>query len=183
MKKQTTAGFTLLEILAVVTMIGILAAIAAPSWVAFNERQQLNAANNQIYQAMRQAQSQAKLQKESWRVSFRQQSGIVQWAVHKASLSPDAYWQNFAKSVQINNTMTDLGKTNSASPPSGGPYNILFNHKGCPVAATTDSCTNTNLIFSQKITLTNQNSSSTKSCVIVSTRLGAIRIAQDTDCN
>ncbi|HEY9751905.1 MAG TPA: prepilin-type N-terminal cleavage/methylation domain-containing protein [Coleofasciculaceae cyanobacterium] len=58
--QSTEAGFSLLEVLVVVIMIGVLAAIAGPSWLAFMNRQRLTAANDQILQAVRQAQAEAK---------------------------------------------------------------------------------------------------------------------------
>jgi len=58
--QSSEAGFSLLEVLVVVIMIGVLAAIAGPSWLAFINRQRLTTANDQILQAVRQAQAEAK---------------------------------------------------------------------------------------------------------------------------
>lgn len=58
--QPSEAGFSLLEVLVVVIMIGVLAAIAGPSWLAFMNRQRLTTANDQILQAVRQAQAEAK---------------------------------------------------------------------------------------------------------------------------
>jgi len=54
-------GFTLLEVLVVMVMVGILSAIAAPSWLAFANNQRINAAQTNIFQAIKVAQSDAKI--------------------------------------------------------------------------------------------------------------------------
>jgi prepilin-type N-terminal cleavage/methylation domain-containing protein len=190
MKKQTVAGFTLIEVLAVVVMVGVLAAIATPSWVAFNERQRLNAANNQILQALRQAQTTAKLRKETWQVSFRQTTGgLLQWAVHSFSATPP--WDSFPNNVLME-IGTGSGKTTFSYSTTNTAYQILFNYKGCPVSAASETCTNSSLSFSAsysttnpppRIVLSNRNGGTTRRCVMVLTRLGAITSGQDTDCN
>jgi prepilin-type N-terminal cleavage/methylation domain-containing protein len=117
----STSGFTFLELLVVTAMMGILSAIAAPSWLSFTNVTRLKTAQDEIYFAMRQAQSQAKLQKLTWQTSFREQNGIVQWAVHPASISSDnATWNSLDASVRID-TETTLQQ-------SGDVRRVQFNH-------------------------------------------------------
>ncbi|MBW4541500.1 MAG: prepilin-type N-terminal cleavage/methylation domain-containing protein [Myxacorys chilensis ATA2-1-KO14] len=73
---------TLLEVLVVVVMIGIMAAIAAPSWTAFHDNWKLITAQNQVHDVVRQAQIKAKLQHLRYDVKFRQFDNRVQWAIH-----------------------------------------------------------------------------------------------------
>ncbi|MGB3650812.1 MAG: type II secretion system protein, partial [Rivularia sp. (in: cyanobacteria)] len=41
---SSSSGFTLLEMLVVIAVVGLLTAIAAPSWVAFVNTRRLNSA-------------------------------------------------------------------------------------------------------------------------------------------
>ena len=85
-KVNYSTGFTLFELIIVVTIIGIICAIAAPAWFSFIERQRLNSAQNQIYRAMQQAKSQAILQKVTWQFSLQEANDAVVWAVHPAKI-------------------------------------------------------------------------------------------------
>ncbi|NEQ99964.1 MAG: prepilin-type N-terminal cleavage/methylation domain-containing protein [Cyanothece sp. SIO2G6] len=56
----SAAGFSILEIIVVVAIIGVLAAIAAPSWLTLVNRQRLGSARDEVLQAIRSAQGAAK---------------------------------------------------------------------------------------------------------------------------
>lgn len=64
-------GFTLIEVLVVVFLIGILSAIAAPGWAAFASRERVNKANDAVLSVIKQTQSLAKNTKRIYSVSFR----------------------------------------------------------------------------------------------------------------
>jgi prepilin-type N-terminal cleavage/methylation domain-containing protein len=68
-------GFTLLEVLVVMIMVGILSAIAAPSWLGFVNNQRISTSQNKIFQAIRVAQSDSKIRNASSdnrvRITFR----------------------------------------------------------------------------------------------------------------
>ncbi|WP_016952696.1 Tfp pilus assembly protein FimT/FimU [Anabaena sp. PCC 7108] len=155
------SGFTLLEMITVVLLIGILSAIVAPGWVSFMNTRRLNIAQNQVYNAMRQAQSEAKKEKLTWQVSFREQDNIVQWAVHLASVSPSkANWNNLDSNIRLDNETTlQL---------SQGVRQIQFDYLGSvrkpPLG---------------RITLSHKSGGKAKRCVFVSTILGAMRTAKE----
>ena len=158
------AGFTLIEMITVGSIIGILAAIALPSWLGFMNIRRLNTAQDEVYQAMRQAQSQAKKEKLKYQASFRTENNILQWAVHKESDLNNAIWKDLDDSVQLdpNSTLEEL---------DNGVRRVRFNDIGgvTPPLGT--------------ITLSSKSDVTGKRCVIVSTILGAMRTAKDDSCN
>jgi type II secretory pathway pseudopilin PulG len=89
-----------LEDLVFLLIIGILAAILIPSWSTFIKNRRLNASQSEVYQAMRQVQSQAKKEKLTWQISFREQNCISQWVVHPATvIVTNAVWNNLDSTV------------------------------------------------------------------------------------
>ncbi len=70
-----SAGYTLLELLIAMLIVGSLAAIAAPGWLSFTNQRRVGKANDVIFNALQEAQSEAKKRKTSYSVSFRTPSG------------------------------------------------------------------------------------------------------------
>ncbi len=68
--KKKDAGFTLIELLIIVLILGIFASIAAPSWLAFINRQRVRTVNDRVLQTLRSAQSEAKRNKSDRVVTF-----------------------------------------------------------------------------------------------------------------
>ena len=56
---NTSSGFTLIELLVVIAMVGILAAILAPSWLGFLNRQRISSVRSDLVQVLRQSQQTA----------------------------------------------------------------------------------------------------------------------------
>ena len=142
-------------------MIGILSAIATPSWLGFVQTQRLNTAQNQVHRAMRQAQSQAKKEKLTFQASFREQNSIVQWAVHPDTVTPsDANWNDLNSTICLDaETTLQLSK---------GVRQIKFDYTG-----------NVRQPPLGRITLSTKCGGKVKRCVIVSTILGAMRTAKE----
>ncbi|BAY74927.1 hypothetical protein NIES25_13440 [Nostoc linckia NIES-25] len=187
---RSSGGFTVLETLVIVLLIGLLAALGIPNWMTFVATRQLNSSQNQLYYAIRQAQREAIKQKLSWQASLRIQDGAVQWSVHQAQTDQfisDAVknnsnlWHNLESSVRIDEEENNKGKkeTTLRKETSQQVWRVVFNYQGCPVYEVGDECINTSLRTLGQITLYSQNAGKARRCVYVSTILGAIKTGKD----
>ncbi|NMG10492.1 prepilin-type N-terminal cleavage/methylation domain-containing protein [Brasilonema sp. UFV-L1] len=189
-QNHSSSGFTLLELLISLVILSILAAISMPSWLAFVDIQRLKAAQNEVYLAIRQAQTQAIKNKLTWQVSFREQNGIVQWAVHQAEAKvfiPNAIsinntlWHNLDQNIHIYKDNKGEYETTFPKETTKQEWRIMFNYQGCPVYEVGSECTQTSLRTLGQITLSSKYGGKAKRCVYISTILGAIRTGKEHD--
>ncbi|MUH00218.1 prepilin-type N-terminal cleavage/methylation domain-containing protein [Scytonema sp. UIC 10036] len=202
--RYSDAGFSLVEVLVAVLMIGILAAIAAPGWLAFVNRQRVNKANDAILTAIQQAQREAKKNKRTYSVSFRNDNGIPKVAIYYNTSPPattNPIWKPLGedmafKSGQVllysnldSSTYNKLVSTGNVNyTPSSGTSSlgtITFDYMGALLDASALSQQ-----LGLKIAVATPNSGSysatntLKRCVIVETLLGGMRTGKNSNnCN
>jgi len=158
----------MVELLVIIAIIGILSAIAIPSWQLFLQRLRLNAAQAEALNILRTAQNHAKREKRVWQASFRQENNQVQWSVHSEDSPP--VWKNL---LDEDADQIDIDEANSTFRRYNEAYGVQFQYKGR---------TNGQL---GRITFTYPGTNSTNTirrCVFVSTLLGAMRTDSDRGC-
>lgn len=64
-------GFTLIEVLVVVIIVGVLGSIAAPGWLSFLNRQRANSVKNEFLSTFREVQADAKQQSTRRTIAFK----------------------------------------------------------------------------------------------------------------
>lgn len=171
LKRLNDGGFTLIELLVVIAMVGILAAIAAPSWLTFLNGRRVNTANDEILQSLRQAQVQSIRTKRSQTVVFNTTANPPTITVLGATtvLGNGALKPGMAGMAIVNGTTSPNCSTTSC---------IEFNANGNVV-----NLINAINAPAIKIVVTAPPTTGSKRCVIVQTLLGGMRTAKGTDCN
>ncbi|MBE9135825.1 prepilin-type N-terminal cleavage/methylation domain-containing protein [Nodosilinea sp. LEGE 07088] len=165
--KQPEAGFTLIELLVVVVLASVLAAIAAPSWLAFANRQRSNSVRSDLVQVLRNAQQDA--------IQLRQTRTVE---IDEVAPSP---------TVRVNGREQTLGSGgnnsgqvaleaygfNADDTQNAAINSIAFDYRGLPVGTDT-------LPF---VVAISSGQSTAQQCVMVANLLGAIKLASNADCD
>jgi prepilin-type N-terminal cleavage/methylation domain-containing protein len=173
---RSTAGLTLVEMIVVLMIISILALIAAPSWLAFANSRRAEAGRDQVFQILRQAQSQAIQTRQAQVVNFvtpANELPIVKTGGISQRLDgqiPDESLNGKMMGLQILN-----GDSGSCSADAQGC--IAFDDRGN--IKRDDSTLGEEGI---KVVVTSPVQNGNKRCVIVRTLLGAMQTGSDDEC-
>ena len=178
------AGFTMVEILIILLIIGIFSAIVAPSWLMFINNERLKVSLDRAYSAMELARSNAKRDKISWQASFKEVEKNVQVAVHPADIPPAQVpanqWKNLEPQIQIDTGETTVLQVNenNEEKENGTIRRVMFNFRGCPVSRKDHDCTQTCIRAKGTLTLYHPNLRNSQRCIIISTLLGHKRTSK-----
>lgn len=160
------AGFTIVEILVVIMIVGILAAIAAPSWQGLAASRRASMAQNEILQTLRQAQADALRARASQTVTFN--TTATPPTVQVNDREPIQLGEESTQS-RLPSTILGLAVSNS----SGTPDNVVeFDSRGMVAEGA-----------GMIITATSPANRGNRRCVIVETLLGTLRTEQNDGCN
>ncbi len=164
-------GFTLIEVLVVVVMIGVLSAIAAPGWLTFLNNNRLSASQSRVFSTLRDAQSTAKRSGTS--TTFT----IGNDATKGAYVTANGQTQYLEQGVQVLSVTGNVGSTNT---PVALPSTITFDSQGFPTSANGTTFSD---LAPLRITINPTVDSKIKRCTTITTILGATRSGSDTECD
>jgi len=171
-------GFTLLEVLVVMIMVGILSAIAAPSWLGFVNNQRINASQTKIFQAIKVAQSDSKIRSSnnSNRVQITFTTLQTDNAYRIDNVRTGAGQQSLEPGVRISSITSGGSITPAVAPtPLASPYTIQFDSRGLVFDP------GNQLIYPICINLSVENSPRIR-WIAIRTLLGAIVTGSDGSC-
>ncbi|WP_413175653.1 Tfp pilus assembly protein FimT/FimU [Anabaena azotica] len=138
-------GFTILEALIVVVIVGIIFAFSAPSYLAWSQRKKVDSAISSIEGAIKEAQRQAIAQSRTCNVTF------------DAASSPPQVRSTTSGNCLVTGSRELTGVTLEASPTS---LNIDFSG---------------NALTSVTVVVTHTTNTNLKRCLVLSQPLGLIR--------
>ena len=178
--KNNNAGFTLVELLAVVVISGILVAVSVNNLTGFINKQRVDDAGKDIYHALRTAQNNARAQKEVRQLTLRQEGDIVYWAVGLPDTPlGDLEWNNSEQGVELEYSYHPNDLVSNYDLTYGFYYYFIFDYKGNPeeIAPFGDP-------IPKIITLKSPVSASAgKRCIVIHTLLGNMGMRLDDDCD
>ena len=173
-----TAGFTLLELLVIIVMVGILGAIVAPSWISFLNRQRVSTVRSDLLQTIKLAQQDAIQRRQTVELEFTTTAegypaidrGNEQVLGSGSGIKPGM--------VVIDSYYID---PDEASPPPDS--DIAFDYQGQPINEA-DSLGNPLAVgegLPFVISVSDENAN-TVECVIIANLIGSLKTAEGADC-
>ena len=169
--RKNDAGFTILELLIIVIMLGILASIAAPGWLGFINRQRVRTVNDRVFQSLRLAQSEAKRTKSPVTITFdKNVDPPIVTFVPPLATGGSTQTLNGGGEIKSGTIALTFNKPDSTDPKKSS---LVFDYQGNLATGTTTPF----------IVAVSTVQGGGKQCAIVETLIGGMRTAdQATDC-
>jgi type II secretory pathway pseudopilin PulG len=183
--RKGDGGFTIIELLVIVLLLGTLSAIAAPGWVAFINRQRVRTVNDRVFQSLRAAQSEAKRSKREIVITFSAPPVDPPTAtINTVPPGPiPLKTETFDGGGEIK-PGTIVLSTNATVPVATGVplHSIVFDYQG-NINNLPPNPPSPNGRFVVTVAPANKPDSSARQCAIVETIIGGMRTAEGTQCD
>jgi len=177
-------GFTIIELLIIVLILGIFASIAAPSWLAFINRQRVRTVNDRVLQSLRLAQSEAKRTKRDIRIEFDTTVDPPKVKFNPtlgtggSELKLDAGGEIKPGTIALTTNATAGFYTEVPPIPANS---IVFDYQGN--VKKLPPSTNSAIPNARFVISVSTVNGGAKQCAIVETIIGGMRAAEGTECN
>jgi prepilin-type N-terminal cleavage/methylation domain-containing protein len=188
--RKSDGGFTLLELIVIVLILGILSSIAAPSWVAFINRQRVRTVNDRVLQSLRTAQSEAKRTKRDVTIEFNTKTSTPPVDPPTVTFTPPLATGGSRQTLNAGGeikpgTIALSTNATAAGDPDIPQNSIIFDYQGNVKKlppSTNPAIPNARFVVTVAPANATPNSSA-RQCAIVETIIGGMRTAEGTECN
>lgn len=160
-----------------------MSAIAAPGWQAFTTGQRIKSVNNQVSQAIKTAQAEAKRNKSDYVLQFEPDKyDPPKYSIYKDVKPPlpdaDKQWQSLSLDGAIKENMLKIYSQANGTVQNKITFDYLGNVKDPKTLNQSTPPVNTDGF---SVVVYPKDSPNSRNCIIVQTILGATRTAKGTD--